>query len=73
LGVSDYNENAETVTDKKGNCSYRFSGRYISGKKNKGNDVDAIDKGYISITPLQIDQTHFNLLREMQKVNIFKN
>jgi 5'-nucleotidase len=70
LGVSDYNENVETVVDKKGNFSYRLSGRYISGKKNRGSDVDAIDKGYISITPLQIDQTNFRLLEEVQNIKL---
>jgi 5'-nucleotidase len=70
LGISDYNENVETVVDEKGNFSYKLSGRYISGEKNKGSDVDMIDKGYISVTPLQIDQTNFSLVKEIQKITL---
>jgi 5'-nucleotidase len=66
LGLRAYDENVETVIDKKGNFSYKLSGRYISGGKNKGSDVDMIDKGYISITPLQIDQTNFDLLKKVK-------
>jgi 5'-nucleotidase len=70
LGISDYNENVETVVDKKGKFSYKLSGRYISGEKNKGSDIDMIDKGYISVTPLQIDQTNFSLVKEIQKITL---
>jgi 5'-nucleotidase len=69
LGISDYNENVEIVIDEKGNFSYKLSGRYISGKKNKWSDVDMVDKGYISITPLQIDQTNFSMIKNTKKLN----
>jgi 5'-nucleotidase len=67
LGISDYNENVEIVIDEKGNFSYKLSGRYISGKKNKWSDVDMVDKGYISVTPLQIDQTNFSMIKKNTK------
>jgi 5'-nucleotidase len=66
LGLNDYNENVETVVDKKGNFKYKLSGRYFSGGKNKGSDIDAVEKGYIAITPLQIDQTNFSLLKKVK-------
>ncbi|MCL2390306.1 MAG: 5'/3'-nucleotidase SurE [Endomicrobia bacterium] len=66
LGLNDYNENVVTVADRKGNFSYKLTGRYFSGGKNKGSDIDAVEKGYISITPLHIDQTDFKLLRKVK-------
>ncbi|MDR2067166.1 MAG: 5'/3'-nucleotidase SurE [Endomicrobium sp.] len=72
LGLRAYDENIETVVDKKdkkGNFSYKFSGTYVANGENKNTDVDMIDKGYISVTPLQIDQTNFNLLKRLK----FKN
>ena len=66
LGLRTYNENVETVIDKKGNLSYRLSGKYIpSGKKN-GTDIDIVDKGYISVTPLQINQTDFTFIKKIK-------
>jgi 5'-nucleotidase len=69
LGFRTYDENIETVVDKKGNFFYRLSGRYVATGESKNTDVDMIGKGYISVTPLQIDQTNFNLLKRLK----FKN
>ncbi|MDR3112817.1 MAG: 5'/3'-nucleotidase SurE [Endomicrobium sp.] len=66
LGLNDYHENVETIVDKKGNFKYKLSGRYFSGGKNKGSDIAAVEKGYISITPIQIDQTDYNLLKKIK-------
>lgn len=66
LGLRAYDENVETVVDKKGNFSYKLSGRYVSGGKNKGSDIDAVEHGYISVTPLQLDQTNFNLIKKIK-------
>lgn len=66
LGLRAYDENVETVADGKGNFSYRLSGRYVSGGKNKGSDIDAVERGYISVTPLILDQTNFELLKKIK-------
>ncbi|GHT34249.1 5'-nucleotidase SurE [Endomicrobiia bacterium] len=66
LGLRVYDENIKTAVDKKGNSSYKLSVGYISGIKNEGNDVDTVDKGYISITPLQMDQTNFDLIKKIK-------
>ncbi|MCA6072132.1 MAG: hypothetical protein LE178_01080 [Endomicrobium sp.] len=64
--VEACDENVETVVDKNGNFSYRLSVRYIPGRKNKGTDIDMVDKGYISVTPLQIEHTDFALIKEIK-------
>ncbi|GHT51242.1 5'-nucleotidase SurE [Endomicrobiia bacterium] len=66
LGLRVYDENIKTAVDKKGNSSYKLSVGYMSGIKNEGNDVDTVDKGYISITPLQMDQTNFDLIKKIK-------
>ena len=66
LGLRAYDENVETITDKKGNFYYKLSGRFVSGGKNKGSDIDAVENGYISVTPLQIDQTNFQILKKIK-------
>ncbi|MDR1941527.1 MAG: 5'/3'-nucleotidase SurE [Endomicrobium sp.] len=66
LGLNDYNENVETIVDKKGNFKYKLSGRYFSGGKNKGSDIDAVARGYISVTPLLIDQTDFYSIKKIK-------
>lgn len=66
LGLRAYDENVETVVDKKGNFSYKLSGRYVSGGKNKGTDIDMVEQGYISVTPLMLDQTDFVLMSKIK-------
>ncbi|MDR1696194.1 MAG: 5'/3'-nucleotidase SurE, partial [Endomicrobium sp.] len=66
LGLNDYNENVAITADKKGNFGYKLTGRYFSGGKNKGSDIDVVERGYISVTPLQIDQTAVKLLKKIK-------
>ena len=42
---------------------YKLAGRFISGKKNKKSDIDAIEQRFISITPLELDQTSFKKIK----------
>lgn len=69
LGLKEYDENIETIADKDGHFYYKLSGRYISSGKNKGSDIAAVEKGYIAITPLQLDQTNFGILKKFEKIN----
>jgi 5'-nucleotidase len=66
LGLRAYDENVETAIDKKGNFLYKLSVIYTSSARNKGNDVDMVSKGYISITPLQMNQTNFDLIKKIK-------
>jgi 5''/3''-nucleotidase SurE len=66
LGLRFYDENVETRVDKKGNFTYKLSGRYVSGGKNKGSDVDMVERGYIAVTPLMLDQTDKLLLKKVK-------
>jgi 5'-nucleotidase len=66
LGLHTCNETVKTFIDKKGNFSYKLLGKYTSCVKNRGTDIDVVDKGYISITPLQIDQTNFKMIKKIK-------
>jgi len=58
LGIRCYDETIVKKKTKKGTY-YKLAGRFISGKKNKNSDIDAIEQGFISITPLELNYTNF--------------
>ena len=62
LGIRCYDETIVEKKTKKGTY-YKLAGRFISGKKNKKSDIDAIEQGFISITPLELDQTSFKKIK----------
>ncbi|MDD3323158.1 MAG: 5'/3'-nucleotidase SurE [Paludibacter sp.] len=59
LGIRCYDENIVKKKTSEGTF-YKLAGRFISGKKNKKSDIDAVEQSYVSITPLQLNQTHFD-------------
>ena len=63
LGIRCYDETVVEKKTKKGTY-YKLAGRFISGKKNKNSDIDAIEQGFISITPLELDHTNFTKIKK---------
>ncbi len=71
LGTRQYDE---TIVEKKtkNGTYYKLAGRFISGKKNGISDIDAVEQGYISVTPLNLDQTDYERIKNFQtKMNNF--
>jgi 5'-nucleotidase len=66
LGLHTYDNNVRIILDGKGKFSYKLSGEYVSDGKNSGTDAGIVGEGYISITPLQIDQTCFDLIKKIK-------
>ncbi|MBQ3834044.1 MAG: 5'/3'-nucleotidase SurE [Elusimicrobia bacterium] len=64
LGIRQYDETIVAKKTKKGTY-YKLAGRFISGKKNKNSDILAVEEGYISVTPLNLDQTNYTKLRSI--------
>lgn len=64
LGIRCYDETVVEKKTKKGTY-YKLAGRFISGKKNKKSDIDAIEQGFVSVTPLELDQTNFNKIKKL--------
>ncbi|MFA7073982.1 MAG: 5'/3'-nucleotidase SurE [Endomicrobiaceae bacterium] len=61
LGIRCYDENIVSKRTSDG-VFYKLAGRFISGEKNKKSDIDAVEQSYVSVTPLQLDQTHFDYM-----------
>jgi 5'-nucleotidase len=53
--------------DPRGKPYYWIAGDPPSGIKEDGTDFGALAEGYISITPLTMDMTDFNLLAKLKK------
>ena len=64
LGIRQYDETIVEKKTKKGTY-YKLAGRFISGKKNKNSDILAVEEGYISVTPLNLDQTNYKKLKSL--------
>jgi 5'-nucleotidase len=54
-------------TDPRGSTYYWIGGARPSGHLIDGTDIEAISKGYISITPLMLDLTNYSMLSEMKE------
>lgn len=67
LGIRCYDETIVEKKTKKGTY-YKLAGRFISGKKNKNSDIDAIEQGFISVTPLELDHTNFTKIKSYKSL-----
>ena len=57
--------------DPHGKDYYWLQGEFDDSKCGKDSDVEACNNGYVSITPLQLDQTNYNDLNELQNSDLF--
>jgi 5'-nucleotidase len=66
LGVKIYRDNFEERRDPKGNIYYWLAGELVEQPDDEENDLHAIKNKYISITPINIDLTDYQLLSNMK-------
>ncbi|MDR1400971.1 MAG: 5'/3'-nucleotidase SurE [Endomicrobium sp.] len=66
LGLNDYVEKVKTIIDKRGDSFYKLSGKYTSAYNNRKTDIHAVSRGYISVTPLQLNQTNYELIKRIK-------
>ena len=52
--------------DPHGRTYYWIAGKRISWSRNKGADHEAIEKGFVSITPIRLDSTHHEVLGQFR-------
>lgn len=62
-----YEEEYEERIDPRGNAYYWLKGVFRRINDEKGSDVEAVKRGYVSITPLHLDLTNYNFLSTLQK------
>ena len=63
MGKRHYSENIVERVDPRGGKYYWIGGDDLGFDQNEGTDCVAVHEGYISVTPLQVDLTNYNLLK----------
>lgn len=71
-GSAQYREKFDKRTDPFGRSYYWLTGSKIDTEKSIDVDDGAVQSGYISITPVQIDHTRYDFMKELQDWNIEK-
>jgi len=63
MGKRHYSENIVERVDPRGAKYYWIGGDDLGFAQQEGTDCVAVHEGYISVTPLQVDLTNYNLLK----------
>ncbi|QGT99279.1 5'-nucleotidase SurE [Candidatus Syntrophocurvum alkaliphilum] len=66
LGVRNYDNLFEEREDPRGNKYYWLGGGVKKEDQEKDSDVHAVQKGYVSITPINLDLTDYNLINQFK-------
>ena len=53
--------------DPRGRNYYWIAGDRVKGVRIKGTDCDAVLKGYVSVTPIFLDQTAFKYISKLNE------
>jgi len=70
LGFRVYQEKLIQNQDPMGMSYYWIGGELPTHNPRKGSDFEAVSDGYISVTPLNLDISHYKCLTEMNGVEI---
>ena len=65
-GVRIYNDALIVQHDPMGKPMYWIGGEYPTARMDEGSDFHAIENGYISITPLQLDLTDHSMIPDLE-------
>ena len=65
-GVRIYKDQLITQHDPKGKPFYWIGGEYPSAHLAEGSDYHAIENGYVSVTPLQLDMTDYKFIPDLK-------
>ncbi|MCF7811806.1 5'/3'-nucleotidase SurE, partial [bacterium] len=66
---SHYEEEVEKRLDPRGREYYWIGGKCIIDSKGDDNDMAVVRAGYISITPVKINQTNFNYMDALKGID----
>lgn len=69
MGKRIYDDDIEERTDPRGYKYYWIAGKRLTGYPIKNTDIFAIERKYVSVTPLQVDQTDLSYLKNLKKKN----
>ncbi len=65
LGLRVYRDELVRRDDPQGNPYYWIGGEAPTGVPEEGTDVGALNDGFVSVTPIQLDMTAYNLMAEI--------
>src|SRR5512138_771247 len=68
-GLRVYRDALDQRLDPRGRPYYWIGGEAPTGIAEEGTDVGALAEGYVSITPLQLDLTHYKAMETLKKWN----
>jgi 5'-nucleotidase len=66
-GLRVYRDVLDERIDPRGQPYYWIGGEYPTGVPDEGTDFGALNDGYVSITPLQLDLTNYGLAERMRE------
>src|SRR5215217_5779419 len=66
-GLRVYRDALDRRMDPRGRPYYWIGGEAPTGVNEEGTDVGALASGYVSITPLQLDLTHYKAMDELKQ------
>jgi 5'-nucleotidase len=69
LGIRNYDNLFEERRDPRGNTYYWLGGGVLKEEQHEDSDVTAVEKGYISITPIHMDLTDYRLIEKYQNIS----
>jgi 5'-nucleotidase len=68
-GLRVYRDVLDRRIDPRGRPYYWIGGEAPTGVDEEGTDVGALNAGYVSITPLQLDLTHYKAMEKLKSWN----
>lgn len=71
-GQRIYNTKVITRKDPRGKPYYWIGGQKPGRVEETGTDLDVVDKGYISVTPLHLDMTAYSIIEEYNRLKARK-
>ncbi len=69
LGTRNYNNLFEERRDPRGNTYYWLGGGLCEEEQHRDSDVYAVERGYISITPVHLDLTDYKLMERYRRIS----
>ena len=68
-GLRVYRDALDRRVDPRGRPYYWIGGEAPTGVNEEGTDVGALSAGYVSITPLQLDLTHYKAMEKLKSLD----
>ncbi|CFW97113.1 Survival protein SurE-like phosphatase/nucleotidase [Syntrophomonas zehnderi OL-4] len=69
LGLRNYDNLFEERRDPRGNTYYWLGGGVMDEEQDPESDVYAVDQGFISVTPIHLDLTDYQLINQYRRIS----